>query len=246
MKTDNLWMATWGSKPGRSTMDHAKRSALSFSVASTMTWSLLLKFVPSLKAFPDDSSSALVSSTSLVHDPHPILGSMVITIGSSCSMSTPWKLVFVGGILRRLCVRVIVLTYWILLRCHFQADEVHPPSAKLPNIVFMVSCNGGRSEILMSVCVKGWFPHSCPRLRWSCWRSKSESRLPTKLELLSASLLTNLLRWLTRINSLILSSKALHSFVVCPLLRWYLQYLVMSAFGGLSFLRGGGGNEVRL
>jgi len=43
-----------------------------------------------------------------------------------------------------------------------------------------------------------------------------------------------------RINSSIVSCSALHSYVVWPLLRWYLQYLVMSALGGLRVLRGGG------
>jgi len=43
----------------------------------------------------------------------------------------------------------------MLWRCFFLADEVEPPPANPPDMVFMVSCSWGGSEWLMLVWVGG-------------------------------------------------------------------------------------------
>ena len=167
------------------------------------------------------------------------LSSTVITMGLSWSCSTPWKSAsvnMIGGIRRRLCVQVTALMDWMLLRCLFLADVVASPPAKPPNMVFIVPHSGGRSTGLMLVCADGCSLRSFYLSLWSRWQSKSMLRLFTYRELPCLSLFTNCFKWPERMSYSILSCRALHSFVVWSLLWWYLQYLVMSALGGLRVL----------
>jgi len=48
-----------------------------------------------------------------------------------------------------------MLTNWMLLRCLFLADEVDPPPAKPPDMVFIVLSNWGGSVQFISVWAGG-------------------------------------------------------------------------------------------
>jgi len=72
---DNLWDATWGSSPGKSVADQAKRPVLPTRTSVMMACSSDSNSVPSLMEWPFGSSRGVVFSTGSRRTSWPTLGS---------------------------------------------------------------------------------------------------------------------------------------------------------------------------
>ena len=143
--------------------------------------------------------------------------SMVTTIGSSCLGFMFLKSAFVKSIGGRSLLLLLLMEYTELTaqRCLFREDDVVPPPAKPPAIVFITPRIG-------MVPRRSLPPRpSRPRrsffkvfLRPSCLFPTSTSYFPS-----SRLVWTKRRRWLACMNFSILSFRAQKSFFVCPKLR---------------------------
>jgi len=167
--------------------------------------------------------------------------SMVTTIGSSCLGFMFLKSEFVKSMGGRSVLLLLLMEYTELTarRCLFQEDDVVPPPAKPPTIMFITPRTGMVPR--RSLPPRPSRPSRPPRpLRSFVWVSLRPCLFPMSISFFPSSRLvwTKRRRWPAWMSSSILSFSAQQSSVVCPKLRWYRHCLVRSALCGVGVLLG--------
>lgn len=122
----------------------------------------------------------------------------------------------------------IAFTKCTALICLFQVEDEDPPLSSPLNLVFIIPLKRG----LAMTCLSSHWAYSSLFYSFSLSFLLSLPSLDLRNpehKLLSSSHLRNRFKCPTWTSSSTLSLSVAHSFVVWPLLRWYLQYLFMLA-----------------